>query len=115
VLAYFWVKNELAYGKHSSPNSYLVAAGAWSYSLYLVHAQGMELYWRLPIPNLGYIFGWFGAMFCSLGLAFVFYVLVERPSHRLARKVRVTKTAAMGEGELLPAVPVAGPDAPVSA
>ena len=115
VLAYFWVKNELAYGKHHSPNSYLVAAGAWSYSLYLVHVQGMELYWRLPIPNLGYIFSWFGAMAGSLGVAYVFYVLVERPSHRLARKVRVTKTAAVGEAELSPAVPVAGPDAPVSA
>jgi len=115
VLAYFWVKNELAYGKHHSPNSYLVAAGAWSYSLYLVHVQGMELYWRLPIPNLGYIFSWIGAMAGSLGVAYVFYILVERPSHRLARKVRVTKTAAVGEAELSPAVPVAGPDAPVSA
>jgi peptidoglycan/LPS O-acetylase OafA/YrhL len=115
VLAYFWVKNELAYGKDSSPNRYLVVAGAWSYSLYLVHAQGMTLYWRLPIPNLGYIFSWIGAMSCSLGVAYVFYVLVERPSHRLARKVRVTNTAAMAEGESLPSVPVAGPDAPVSA
>lgn len=29
ILAYFWVKNEIAYGKQSSPNRYLVAAGAW--------------------------------------------------------------------------------------
>jgi peptidoglycan/LPS O-acetylase OafA/YrhL len=111
VLAYFWVKNELAYSKHSSPNRYLVAAGAWSYSLYLVHAQGMQVYWRLPIPNLGYFFTWFGVVFCGLGSAYIFYIVIERPSHELARKIRLVKKSAAAKKELL----AVGPDAPVSA
>jgi peptidoglycan/LPS O-acetylase OafA/YrhL len=91
VLAYFWVKNELAYSRHVAPNPILVAAGAWSYSLYLIHEQGITLYWFLRLPNLGYIITWLGTMGCSLGLAYVFYVLVERPSHLLARKVSAAR------------------------
>jgi peptidoglycan/LPS O-acetylase OafA/YrhL len=89
LLAYFWVKNEIAYGKHAAPNRYLVSAGAWSYSLYLVHAPGMGFYWRLPVPNLGYLFNWFATMLSSLGFSYIFYLLVERPSHNLARKITV--------------------------
>ena len=47
------VRKEIAYGKTRTPNHYLVAAGAWSYSLYLVHHEGAVLFGRLPIPNLG--------------------------------------------------------------
>jgi peptidoglycan/LPS O-acetylase OafA/YrhL len=89
VLAYYWVRQEIAYGKQHEPNRYLAAAGAWSYSLYLVHVQGMELFGWLRLPNLGYLFTWVGGMLCSLGFAYVFYRLVERPSHQLARKIRV--------------------------
>jgi peptidoglycan/LPS O-acetylase OafA/YrhL len=92
VLAYYWVRQEIAYGKRSEPNRYLAAAGAWSYSLYLVHAQGMELFGWLRLPNLGYLFTWCGVMLCSLAYAYVFYRLVERPSHQLARKIRVYGT-----------------------
>jgi peptidoglycan/LPS O-acetylase OafA/YrhL len=89
VLAYFWVKNELEYSKHHAPNAYLAAAGAWSYSLYLVHAQGMELLGRFGLPNPGYILQWLLTMASSLAFAYVFYRLVEKPSHQLARRVRV--------------------------
>jgi peptidoglycan/LPS O-acetylase OafA/YrhL len=89
VLAYYWVRQEIAYGKQHEPNRYLAAAGAWSYSLYLVHVQGMELFGWLRLPNLGYLFTWVGVMLCSLGFAYVFYRLVEKPSHQLARKIRV--------------------------
>ena len=88
VLAYFWVKNEIRYSHSHSPNPYLVAAGAWSYSLYLLHQVGQEMFLRLPIPNLGYLLEWVGPMVSSLVVSYVFYLLVERPSHRLARKIK---------------------------
>jgi len=89
VLAYFWIREEIAYGKYREPNGYLVAAGAWSYSLYLVHVQGMEMFaWAHP-PSFGYILDWIITMTCSLGFAYVFYVLIEKPSHQLARKIQV--------------------------
>jgi peptidoglycan/LPS O-acetylase OafA/YrhL len=89
VLAYYWVREEIAYSKHREANRFLAMAGTWSYSLYLVHRQGMDLFWWLKLPNPGYILNWTGAMAFSLGFAFLFYLLVERPSHRLARKIQV--------------------------
>jgi peptidoglycan/LPS O-acetylase OafA/YrhL len=106
LLAYFWVKNEIQYARHHPPNKYLVAAGAWSYSLYLVHPQGFNLYTWLHLPNLGYIFTWVLTMLGSLLFAYAFYVLVERPSHRLARTVKLNRPAAP--------VPASAPGAPPS-
>jgi len=99
VLAYFWVREEIAYGKHREPNRLLAMAGAWSYSLYLVHVQGMELVGWLKVPNLGYILNWTVELAMSLAFAFMFYLLVERPSHQLARKVQVLakRRAAVAE------------------
>jgi peptidoglycan/LPS O-acetylase OafA/YrhL len=56
-----------------------------------VHAQGMELFAWLPIPYLGYIPNWCLTMASSLLFAYVFYVLVERPSHRLARSFKLNR------------------------
>jgi peptidoglycan/LPS O-acetylase OafA/YrhL len=89
VIAYLWVRAEVANGKRITPNRYLVAAGAWSYSLYLVHPQGGSLVRRLPLPNLGLLVDWFLVMASSLAFAYLFYLLVERPSHNLARRIRV--------------------------
>jgi peptidoglycan/LPS O-acetylase OafA/YrhL len=89
VLAYFWVRQEIAYGKTSSPNRYLVAAGAWSYSLYLVHPAGGTMFGWLGLPSLGGVTDWFLVMTSCLTFAYVFYVLVERPSHKLARKISI--------------------------
>jgi peptidoglycan/LPS O-acetylase OafA/YrhL len=98
VLAYFWVREEIAYGKYRQPNPYLVRAGAWSYSLYLVHVQGMMLFGLSVVPNLGYSLNWIGTMSCSLGFAYLFYILVEKPSHQLARKIQVgERSRVLGE------------------
>jgi peptidoglycan/LPS O-acetylase OafA/YrhL len=101
VLAYFWVRHELAYEKFRAPNRYLVAAGAWSYSLYLVHVQGMELFSWLHPPSFGYIFDWIITMSCSLGFAYLFYLLVEKPSHQLARKIQVFAARPAAERQIV--------------
>src|SRR5260370_41307984 len=89
VLAYLWVKEEIAYGKHRQPNGLLAMAGAVDYAPDPGAVQGMELFSWLRLPNLGYILNWTATMLFSLGFAFLFYLLVERPSHQLARKVQV--------------------------
>ncbi len=89
LLAYLWVRQEIIHGRQHRPNSWLVVAGGWSYSLYLMHAQGGVLYRWLHIPKLGPIAGWFVSMTCSLVFAYVFFLLVERPSHKLARMIKV--------------------------
>lgn len=106
LLAYVWVKNEIAYSKHRRPNVHLARAGTWSYSLYLIHAPGMGFYARLSIPSLGYFFNWCATMLSSLVCSYVFYVLVESPSHWLARKIavigesaRITPPSSIPQGE----------------
>jgi len=89
VLAYFWVRQEIAHGKSNSPNRFLVAGGAWSYSLYLMHEQGGRLFESFHLPSLGRIPDWFLLMASSLFFSYVFYALVERPSHKLARRIKV--------------------------
>lgn len=91
VLAYYWVRQEISYGRSHPPNRLLAAAGAWSYSLYLVHFQGMQLLWRLGVKglDLGPILNWILVMTCSLSFAYAFYWLIEKPSHQLARKIQV--------------------------
>jgi peptidoglycan/LPS O-acetylase OafA/YrhL len=44
---------------------------------------------RLNLPNIGYILSWILMMLCSLGFAYAFYLVVEKPSHQLARKIQI--------------------------
>jgi peptidoglycan/LPS O-acetylase OafA/YrhL len=97
VLAYFWVRQELINAKTHSPNRLLVAGGAWSYSLYLVHPQSASRYERFHFANLGDLPEWFLAMTLSLLFAFCLYLLVERRSHRFARKFKVRTISATPE------------------
>lgn len=89
VLAYFWVRNEIAYGKLTSPPRWMVWAGAWSYSLYLLHGPALQTLRRLNLPFLGPLMNWVITMIFVCVYSYVFYLLVERPSHQLARKIRV--------------------------
>jgi peptidoglycan/LPS O-acetylase OafA/YrhL len=86
ILAYFWIKREIAYGKAHVPAAVLISAGAWSYSLYLMHMPMIDIFAKLRLPNLGDTVNWLLLQIFVLGTAYVFYVLVERPSHRLARR-----------------------------
>lgn len=94
ILAYFWLRKELAYGLSEQPAGALVSAGAWSYSLYLMHVPAMRMYSRLPVPNFGAELNWCLAIGFILVSAFVFYLVVERPSHRLARRLGTGTSAA---------------------
>jgi peptidoglycan/LPS O-acetylase OafA/YrhL len=90
LIAYFWVKHEIAWSKTQAPSRVLAWAGLWSYSLYLVHAQAEGLwYWPraywLSGLNIGPRLNWFMVILSSLVGAYIFYLIVERPSHRLAR------------------------------
>jgi len=110
VLSYWWVRKEIAYGKTRLPNRYLVAAGAWSYSLYLVHHEGTMLFERLPLSNWGHVPTWLGAMSCSLMVSYIFYLLIERPSHRLARKVQLSSRKPPPKYETELHTPVIAPE-----
>ena len=86
ILAYFWIKNELAYSTRHQPWAWLASAGLWSYSLYLIHGPAMSLFRKIPLPSLGYILDWCVSFGFILGLSYLFYLAVELPSHKLARR-----------------------------
>jgi peptidoglycan/LPS O-acetylase OafA/YrhL len=87
ILAFFWIRKELAHSLRRPPVAALVSAGAWSYSLYLVHVPAIIIYTRLLLPSFGPIVDWCMLIGFVLAFAYVFYVVVELPSHRLARRV----------------------------
>lgn len=89
VLAFFWILQEIRYGMTGAePWKPLISCGAWSYSLYLIHGPAMFFFAeKLHLPNLGYFVNWFFTYAFILGASFIFYVLIERPSHRQARKI----------------------------
>jgi len=89
VLAYFWLRQEIAHAKTCAPNRYLVAAGAWSYSLYLVHADAGGVAAKLHWAGGEGLLNWFLIMGSSLLFSYLFYVVVEGPSHKLARRITV--------------------------
>ena len=93
VLAFLWIRQEIRYGMFKSPWTRLVSAGGWSYSLYLIHGPAMYTFAkRIPVPNLGVVGNWCAAYTFILTLSYVFYRLVEKPSHRLAREISLRTT-----------------------
>ena len=87
ILAFFWLRKELAYSLNKQPAGALVSAGGWSYSLYLVHIPSLHIYAQLRVPNFGAQLNWCLAIGFVMGSAYLFYLVVERPSHRLARRL----------------------------
>ena len=88
LLAFFWIRQEIRYGMFKPPWASLVSAGGWSYSLYLIHGPAMYVFAkRLAVPNLGIVGNWSAAYAFILVASYVFYRLVERPSHRIAREI----------------------------
>jgi peptidoglycan/LPS O-acetylase OafA/YrhL len=92
IIAYFWVKNEIGWSKVHAPSRVLAWAGLWSYSLYLVHAQTADLWYLLNIQNVGPRLFWCGVILSSLIGAYAFYLVVEWPSHRLARWIGTSRS-----------------------
>lgn len=99
VLAYFWIKKEIAYSRRHRPWVWLASAGLWSYSLYLVHGPAMLILAKIPIPNLGFSLNWVDSFAFILALSYLFYLVVERPSHRLARKFVTIKRESANAAE----------------
>src|ERR1700744_5040245 len=90
-VAYFWIRAEIAYHKNRAASRLLVAAGAFSYSLYLVHPGVLEAVKRyVPAVDVLTRSGWLFTVVSMLAFAYVFYLLVEAPSHRLAKRVRLS-------------------------
>lgn len=82
-----WLSREILHFRKNRTIRLLEWAGSWSYSLYLVHILVIKALSALALPNLGYLLNWAVPMALILASSLLFAVLIELPSHRLARYV----------------------------
>jgi peptidoglycan/LPS O-acetylase OafA/YrhL len=82
LLLYKWIKAEIIYFKNKTPYDLFEKMGKFSYSLYLCHPVVFLLLKRYILLN-NFTYPLF--ILLTILSAYVFYLLVERPSHQLAR------------------------------
>ncbi len=85
-VAFFWIHREIVYFRKVRPNNWLESFGAWSFSLYITH----ELFWKFwrefwPIAKPYAFFEYFGTFAAVLIVAYCYYVIMERPTHKFSR------------------------------
>ena len=85
ILAYFWLEREIIYFRKVRPYPRFQWAGQWSYSLYLMHVAANVIFVRSAIPNFGFNVNWLLRFGWILVVSYVFYLMVEKPSHSFAR------------------------------
>jgi len=85
LFAALWLRREIDWFRRNPPLTWLERAGEWSYSLYLTHLIAIAFI-NPFLPHAGAPWlPWLVSWLAILVFAFVFYLLVERPSHALAR------------------------------
>lgn len=88
IPVYFWLQREIErYDATGSVSPLLASAGLWSYSLYIMHVPGLDLSEPAHFVNIGLILNWARRIVMILALSYIFYLIVERPSHQFARFV----------------------------
>lgn len=85
LLVPIWLYYELKRWQYISPPHILEWAGSWSYSLYLIHYPASTLFAKLQSPVVSSSLNWCYLVIFVLLLSYIFYLLVELPSHSLAR------------------------------
>jgi peptidoglycan/LPS O-acetylase OafA/YrhL len=85
LIAFAWLRREISFRKTYPPAALLEWAGLWSYSVYLMHPVAWTLFDLIFPPIQNAWLHW--AFVCSfvLLICYGFYLLVERPSHAIAR------------------------------
>jgi peptidoglycan/LPS O-acetylase OafA/YrhL len=103
LFAAIWLYIEIVRFAKARPPALLEWAGSWSYSLYLFHPIGMALYRRFVGGKFDGLAEWCLYMSFILASSYVFAVLFEFTSHRLARAV----ASAMQRKRLVARAPAA--------
>lgn len=95
IVVFFWLRNEILYFQSHQPLLWLEKAGAGSYSLYLIHPLLLGVLGNYQVFLGDGILRWI-VTFCEIVImSTLFYFLVEKPSHALARLFRPRKQSAL--------------------
>jgi peptidoglycan/LPS O-acetylase OafA/YrhL len=86
-LAAIWIAAETATPSQSRSWSRLAALGAWSYSLYLCHKTALALLEMTGFDSASR-FAWFVEVPLALFISYVFYRMIEKPSHLISQRLR---------------------------
>jgi peptidoglycan/LPS O-acetylase OafA/YrhL len=92
IYCYFWIPREISRFQSGAPR-YLELLGMFSYSLYLMHKIPITLIARYEW-QVSPIVQWIIVMSAIISSAFCFYILVERPSHALARRIGARRASS---------------------
>lgn len=82
----FWLRAEIDHHRTHAPSPLLEWCGRWSYSLYLTHALApIWVGMLLAVSSASKVVLWSSWIATSLLFAWLFYLLVEAPSQKLAK------------------------------
>ncbi|HZY39065.1 MAG TPA: acyltransferase [Mucilaginibacter sp.] len=84
LLLYKWLQTEIAYFKTHPANNLLEQMGKFSYSLYLCHPLLYVILRRFIAYN---IFTYPVFVLLTVTGAYAFYLVIEKPGHKLARRI----------------------------
>ncbi|MDX1953712.1 MAG: acyltransferase [Verrucomicrobiota bacterium] len=87
IFAFFWLQREIAWYTTHKPIKFFEWAGEWSYSIYLVHVLAFHMLNQAKIPMFGYVMNWLIKITFALLVSYIFYRIIEKPSHWLARRL----------------------------
>jgi len=87
VLAFFWLKQEISYFSTYPPSKATEAAGGASYTLYLTHKLVLPILAVNETMSHTNVLAWTETFLGVAVFTTIFYLLIEKPSHQLARKL----------------------------
>lgn len=90
IFAVVWLYHEIMHFRLFPPSKLLEWAGKWSYSLYLVHGLILVLYKGHNIDPYETTLEWLILLISILIGSYIFYLIVEKPSHILSYKIPQT-------------------------
>lgn len=93
-VCFFRLRAELQLFSTRSPNLMFENLGKFSYSIYLFHVVGAALISQIAVHYQMKPFRTSVTIFVTFGLCYVFFLIVEKPAHALARQIFVRLSKA---------------------
>ena len=101
ILATCWLLQEIIHRETKAPSKRLETAGLASYTLYLIHVPAHDFVYNLSkahFTDMNPWLYWILSMLVLFGSCILFYLIIEKPSHLLARHLggQIRKRALNG-------------------